>query len=170
MCSNWQFKNSPACSTGTSAWIFITFDCMKHLTIKDYEDPYRSSSATGSWIFKLLITENFLKEQTYQSTVIWLRIMNWQVAHRQTIAVTKAGMVYKPGRSPEQIADKLLTKCGQSQIQPPFQDLAPGWKQTSPDNNERHLVQTWQSCRRNMQYSMKHEDSSTGMAGLYKQY
>ena len=34
-----------------------------------------------------------LNEQTYQSTVIWLRIMNRQVAHIQTIAVTKAGMV-----------------------------------------------------------------------------
>ncbi len=61
-------------------------------------------------------------EQTYQSTVIWLRIMNRQVAHTsiQKMAITVVGEVW--------------TKFGQSQIQPPFQDLAPGWKQPSPDN------------------------------------
>ena len=42
------------------------------------------------------------------------------------MAITVAG---------EALPDKLRTKCRQSQIQPPFQDLAPGWKQPSPDNN-----------------------------------
>ncbi len=32
-------------------------------------------------------------EQTYQSKVIWLRIMNRQVAHIQTMAITVAGEV-----------------------------------------------------------------------------
>ncbi len=57
-------------------------------------------------------------EQTYQPTAIWRRIMNRQVAPIQKIAVTEA-----------------RTKFGQSQIQPPFQNLASGWKQPSPDNN-----------------------------------
>ena len=47
-------------------------------------------------------------EQTYQSTVIWLRVMNRQVAHIQTMATTV-------------VPDKLWIKFGQ----PPFQDLAP---------------------------------------------
>ena len=53
----------------------------------------------------------------YQSMVIWLRIMNRQVAHIQTIAVTEAGtelwldnenihqvdFPYKPGQSQESV-------------------------------------------------------------------
>ena len=37
-------------------------------------------------------------EQTYQSTVIWLRIINRQVAHLQTITVTKVGKVFYSGQ------------------------------------------------------------------------
>ncbi len=72
-------------------------------------------------------------EQTYQSTVIWLRIMNRQVAQIQTMAITVAGEVL-PGllkASPDKVPDKLRTKFGQ----PPFQDLAPGCKQPLPDND-----------------------------------
>ena len=66
-----------------------------------------------------------MNEQTYQSIVIWLRIMNRQVAHIQTMAITVTG------QSPDKILDKLWTKFGQ----PSFQDLALGCKQPSPDNN-----------------------------------
>ncbi len=75
--------------------------------------------------------------------------MNRQVTHIQTMAITVAGEVlpsqwqtinsvldfpYKPGQGQGHTPDKLRTTFGQSQIQPPFQDLAPGWKQPLPDN------------------------------------
>ena len=62
--------------------------------------------------------------------------MNRQVAHIETLAVTEAGMVLARTavQSPYKVRDKLGTKNGQRQIQLPFQDLAPGWKQLSPDN------------------------------------
>ena len=57
-------------------------------------------------------------EQTYQSIVIWLRIMNRQVARIQTMAITVAGeslpltarFSVQAGQSP----DKAQTKPGQS--------------------------------------------------------
>ena len=85
----------------------------------------------GHFVFVLIFLP-FKNEQTYESTVIWLRIMNRQVAHIQTIAVTEAGMMVHT--SPDKVQDKLRTKFRQSQIQPSFKDLAPGWKQPSPDN------------------------------------
>ena len=52
--------------------------------------------------------------QTYQSTVIWLRIINRQIAHIQTVGVTVAGKVYMPRQS----LDKQRTKFERL----PFQD------------------------------------------------
>ncbi len=72
-------------------------------------------------------------EQIYQSTVIWLRIINRQAAYIQTIAVTEGRKVL-PRTNCGQNLDKVPTKFGKSQIQPTFQDLAPGWKKPSPDN------------------------------------
>ncbi len=65
-------------------------------------------------------------DQTYQYTVIWLRIMNRQVAHIQTMAITVAREVL-----PRTVSVQARTKFGQ----PPFQDLAPTCKQPLRDNN-----------------------------------
>ncbi len=71
--------------------------------------------------------------------------MNRQVAHIWTMAITVVGEVLprtvkgSVNVMPGQTTDKLRTKCGQSQIQPPFQDLAPGCKQPSPDNKHPSL-------------------------------
>ncbi len=48
-----------------------------------------------------------VNEQTYQSTVIWLRIMNELVAHMQTLSITVAGevlpMIVKGSVNPRQL-------------------------------------------------------------------
>ncbi len=46
-------------------------------------------------------------EQTYQSTVIWLRIIYRQVSHIQTTAITVAGEAFA-------VTVPVRTKCGQS--------------------------------------------------------
>ena len=85
------------------------------------------------------MTQPLSNEQTYQSTVIQLRVMN----HRRIYQGGQRGVTSQVtpwdssppvvGRCPNQ--DKLWRKFGQ----PPFQDLAPGQrcKQPSPDNKPR---------------------------------
>ncbi len=88
------------------------------------------SPSSTIWLYNTTINE-----QTYQSPVIWLRIMNRQIAHIQTMTITVAGEVLHRNvkgsvqEIPRTCTDKYPTKCGQSQIhvQPPFQDLAPDW-------------------------------------------
>ncbi len=55
--------------------------------------------------------------------------MNRQVARIQTMAITVAEEIFRT--SP----DKERTNCRHNQIQPPFQNLALGWKQPLPDND-----------------------------------
>ena len=72
---------------------------------------------------KQTVTISFKNEQTYQSTVIWLRIKNRQVDNCSHCS----GKDVSSQESGTQNGYVTGTKIGQSQIQPPFQDLAPGW-------------------------------------------
>ena len=75
--------------------------------------------------------------------VIWLRIRNRQVAHIQTIAVTEVGTEPWLDRKNSKRCTKFhknpssrfLVQARTKFGQPSFQDLAPGCKQPSPDNN-----------------------------------
>ncbi len=66
----------------------------------------------------------YLNEHTYQSTVIWLRIMTFSCSvYRQWQSLWQK-RCYVPRQTSRQTSGQT---CRQSQIQMPFQDLALGW-------------------------------------------
>ena len=129
---------------GRFSWVYViewTLE-INNRTIKNNLLPFSNENQND--------TDALINEQTYQSTVIWLRIMNRQVAHIQTMAITSKQCTKFHQNPASRFSVQALTMSRQSPAQSLDNCLSEIWLRAV--NSHRQIINTlFQSyCQINM--------------------